>query len=81
MNEGDMDDSSLEHGDLVEIETALRAVNGGASSSLPSPTRSPVDRWPPTIRRPNGLVPLDHCDKESGTPSYKSVPVHVRKVV
>jgi anaerobic selenocysteine-containing dehydrogenase len=27
----------------------------------------------------NGLVPLDYQDKESGTPSYKSVPVRVRK--
>ncbi|OLG64154.1 hypothetical protein BXO554_20615, partial [Xanthomonas oryzae pv. oryzae] len=27
----------------------------------------------------NGLVPLDYQDKESGTPSYKSVPVHIRR--
>jgi hypothetical protein len=25
------------------------------------------------------LVPLDYCDKESGTPSYKSIPVRVRR--
>ena len=28
---------------------------------------------------PNGLVPLDYQDKESGTPSDKSVPVRVRR--
>ena len=28
----------------------------------------------------NGLVPLNYRDKESGTPSYKSMPVHVRRV-
>jgi len=27
----------------------------------------------------NGLVPLDYQDKESGTPSYKSVPVRIRR--
>jgi hypothetical protein len=25
------------------------------------------------------LVPLDYCDKESGTPSYKSIPVRIRR--
>jgi hypothetical protein len=27
----------------------------------------------------NALVPLDYIDKESGTPSYKSVPVRVKR--
>jgi hypothetical protein len=27
------------------------------------------------------LCPLDYQDKESGTPSYKSLPIRVRKVV
>jgi hypothetical protein len=28
----------------------------------------------------NNLCPLDYQDKESGTPSYKSLPIRVRKV-
>ena len=27
----------------------------------------------------NCLVPMDHQDKDSGTPAYKSVPVRLRK--
>jgi anaerobic selenocysteine-containing dehydrogenase len=27
----------------------------------------------------NVLVPLDYGDKESGTPSYKSIPVRIRR--
>ncbi len=37
--------------------------------------RGSVAAYPET----NGLVPLDYQDQESGTPSYKSVPVHVRR--
>ena len=35
--------------------------------------------WRPTIRRLTALVALDHYDEVSGTPSYKSVPVMVRR--
>ena len=27
----------------------------------------------------NVLVPLDYIDQDSGTPSYKSIPVRIRK--
>jgi hypothetical protein len=29
----------------------------------------------------NNLCPLDYQDKESGTPSYKSLPIRIRKVL
>ena len=78
-NEADLSARGLAHGDLVEIETALPS---------PAPRRLTLTAIVYDIARgsvaayypeANGLVPLDYQDKESGTPSYKSVPVHIRK--
>lgn len=78
-NEADLTARGLAHGDLVEIETALPS---------PAPRRLTLTAIVYDIARgsvaayypeANGLVPLDYQDKESGTPSYKSVPVHIRK--
>ncbi|MHA0999169.1 FdhF/YdeP family oxidoreductase [Leclercia pneumoniae] len=77
MNEEDMAERGLEHGDRVDIETALP----GHAQRLEDITvvaysiaRGSVGAYYPEA---NVLVPLDYLDKESGTPSYKSVPVRL----
>ena len=77
MNEDDLAANGLEHGDLVDIETMLP----GRKLRLEKITaiaykiaRGSVGAYYPEA---NVLVPLDYFDKESGTPSYKSVPVQV----
>ena len=77
MNEADLADRGLEHGDLVDIETIV----SGRELRLEKITaiayniaRGSVGAYYPEA---NVLVPLDYIDKESGTPSYKSVPVRV----
>jgi len=77
MNEEDMTERGLEHGDRVDIETAL----SGHAQRLEDITvvaysiaRGSVGAYYPEA---NVLVPLDYLDKESGTPSYKSVPVRL----
>ncbi|QIG91402.1 MULTISPECIES: FdhF/YdeP family oxidoreductase [unclassified Bradyrhizobium] len=78
-NAADLAELGLAHGDLVEIETALPS---GAPRRLTLTAiaydiaRGSVAAYYPEA---NGLVPLDYQDKESGTPSYKSVPVHIRR--
>jgi len=79
MNEGDLAARGLFHGDLVSIEPV---VPDGAARRLtltaicyPIAPGSVAAYYPEA----NGLVPLDYRDKESGTPSYKSVPVDVRR--
>lgn len=77
MNEGDMGQSGLEHGDRVDIETALP----GSTQRLEDITVVAYAIAPGSVGayypEANVLVPLDYLDKESGTPSYKSVPVRL----
>jgi molybdopterin-dependent oxidoreductase alpha subunit len=79
MNEGDLAARGLYHGDLVWVEPA---VPDGAARRLRLTTIC-YDIAPGAVAayypEANGLVPLGYRDKESGTPSYKSVPVHVRR--
>ena len=77
MNEADLEANGLEHGDLVDIETIV----DGRTMRLEKITaiaheiaRGSVGAYYPEA---NVLVPLHYIDKESGTPSYKSVPVRV----
>ncbi len=77
MNEEDMASLGLEHGDRVDIATALP----GSTQTLEDITvvaysiaSGSVGAYYPEA---NVLVPLDYLDKESGTPSYKSVPVRL----
>jgi len=81
MNEEDMAAYGIEHGDLVDIET----VTPGRSLKLKNITaiiyniaKGSVAAYYPEA---NVLVPRDYVDKESGTPSYKSVPVRVARAV
>ena len=79
MNDRDLKAKGLEHGDLVEIETAL--PSGGkrllklTAISYDIAEGSVAAYYPEA----NCLIPIDYQDKESGTPSYKSVPVRVSK--
>jgi molybdopterin-dependent oxidoreductase alpha subunit len=77
MNEEDMAAQGIEHGDQVDIETltpgrTLRLAN--LTAIVYSIAKGSVAAYYPEA---NVLVPLDYIDKESGTPSYKSVPVRV----
>ncbi|MBN3838576.1 FdhF/YdeP family oxidoreductase [Burkholderia sp. Ac-20349] len=78
MNEGDLAACGLEHGDLVDIETV---APGGQPMRLEKITAIAYDIAAGSVGayypEANVLVPLDYIDKESGTPSYKSVPVRV----
>lgn len=77
MNAEDMAAQGIEHGDLVDIETltpgrTLRLAN--ITAIVYGIAKGSVAAYYPEA---NVLVPLDYIDKESGTPSYKSVPVRV----
>jgi molybdopterin-dependent oxidoreductase alpha subunit len=77
MNEADMAARGLEHGDVVDIETIVSGRTmqlKGLTAIAYSIARGSVGAYYPEA---NVLVPLDYIDKESGTPSYKSVPVRV----
>ncbi|NML97541.1 FdhF/YdeP family oxidoreductase [Paraburkholderia sp. RP-4-7] len=81
MNEDDLAERGLEHGDLVDIETAVP----GRQLRLEKITAIAYDIAPGSVGayypEANVLVPLDYIDKESGTPSYKSAPVRVVRSV
>jgi molybdopterin-dependent oxidoreductase alpha subunit len=79
MNESDLAEHGLEHGDLVDIETIvsgrqLRLKN--ITAIVYGIAKGSVAAYYPEA---NVLVPLDYIDKECGTPSYKSVPVKVTR--
>jgi molybdopterin-dependent oxidoreductase alpha subunit len=79
MSEADLAARGLEHGDLVDIETMLP----GRQMRLRNITAIAYNIAPGSVAayypEANVLVPLDYVDKESGTPSYKSVPVQVMR--
>ncbi|MEB3098307.1 FdhF/YdeP family oxidoreductase [Achromobacter sp. D10] len=79
MNREDLAAQGLEHGDLVDIETvsSVRTLRlTGITAIEYSIARGSVAAYYPEA---NVLVPLDYIDKECGTPSYKSIPVRIRK--
>lgn len=79
MNAEDLAAHGLAHGDQVDIETVsssrrLRLENITAIEY--NIARGSVAAYYPEA---NVLVPLDYIDKECGTPSYKSIPVRIRR--
>jgi molybdopterin-dependent oxidoreductase alpha subunit len=82
MNAADLREHGLEHGDCIDVETAL---------DLPHPLRLrnmtavefDIARGSVATYYPEGncLVPLSYHDPASGTPSYKSVPVRISRSV
>lgn len=77
MNEGDMAQLGLEHGDRVDITTALpdctQSLNDITVVAYNISAGSVGAYYPEA----NVLVPLSYRDEDSGTPSYKSVPVRI----
>jgi anaerobic selenocysteine-containing dehydrogenase len=77
MNAEDLAARGLEHGDLVDIET----ISADRTLRLPGITVIEYDiaRGSAAAYYPeaNVLAPLDYIDEDSGTPSYKSIPVRV----
>ncbi|WP_416423674.1 FdhF/YdeP family oxidoreductase [Pseudomonas sp. App30] len=79
MSQADLDSRGLAHGDLVDIET----VTEGRRMRYEKITAIEYKIAPGSVGayypEANSLVPLDYIDKDSGTPSYKSVPVRVMR--
>ncbi|HEY0104880.1 MAG TPA: FdhF/YdeP family oxidoreductase, partial [Rhizomicrobium sp.] len=83
MNKDDLTSRGLAHGDRVEIEAVpypADAPEPGRTLRLTAvaydiPRCSAAAYYPEA----NVLVPLAHHDRKSGTPSYKSIPVRVRR--
>jgi molybdopterin-dependent oxidoreductase alpha subunit len=78
VNEADLAERKLEHGDLVDVETALPSGSRlrlvGLTAVAYDISRGSVAAYYPEA---NALVPLSYHDAQSGTPSYKSVPVRI----
>jgi molybdopterin-dependent oxidoreductase alpha subunit len=84
LNDNDLAARGLEHGDVVDVETVpepddpagpVHVVRGLTAMAYDIPRGAAACYYPET----NGLVALSHYDRRSGTPSYKSVPVRVRR--
>jgi molybdopterin-dependent oxidoreductase alpha subunit len=80
MSKEDLAEHKLEHGDVVDIETALSSDGTnrleGFTVIAYDIARGSVAAYYPEA---NCLVPLSYNDKTSGTPSYKSVPVRITR--
>lgn len=78
VNEADLAMRHLEHGDVVNVETAFAS---GAPLRIAGLTAVAYDIAPGSVAayypEANALVPLAYHDTQSGTPSYKSVPVRI----
>ena len=82
MNERDLAERNLQHGDSVDISTALPAFEhlrlGGFTVVSYDIARGSVAAYYPEA---NCLVPLSYQDEQSGTPAYKSIPVKITRSV
>ncbi|MCS0585148.1 FdhF/YdeP family oxidoreductase [Massilia pinisoli] len=83
VNAADLAERGLEHGDLVDIEgvaahdhTLSPRVLRGFVAVAHDIARGAVAAYYPEA---NGLISLANFDARSGTPSYKSVPVVIRR--
>ena len=80
INEEDLATRLLEHGDVVDVETAIPSSNclrlTGLTAVAYDITRGSVAAYYPEA---NALVPLSYHDQLSRTPSYKSVPVRISR--
>ncbi|EIT7182844.1 FdhF/YdeP family oxidoreductase [Serratia sp. SRS-8-S-2018] len=78
MNDSDLQRLGLEHGDVVDLETALPGSTQrleGITVIAYNISAGSVGAYYPEA---NVLVPLHYIDEGSGTPSYKSVPIRVK---
>ncbi|SEO90491.1 oxidoreductase alpha (molybdopterin) subunit [Luteibacter sp. UNC138MFCol5.1] len=77
VNEDDLEALGVAHGDVVEVSTALRGEEHRClrlTAVAHDIARGSVAAYYPEA---NNLCPLDHHDRQSGTPSYKSIPVRI----
>jgi molybdopterin-dependent oxidoreductase alpha subunit len=78
MNRQDLASHGLNHGDRITVEVALPS---SPPTKLEGFTAIAHDIAPGSVAayypEANNLVPLSHHDPQSGTPSYKSVPVRI----
>jgi anaerobic selenocysteine-containing dehydrogenase len=78
MNEDDMHDCNIEHGDVVDVISLLPSASNlrlaGITAIAYDIARGSIGAYYPEA---NCLLPLGHGDKRSGTPAYKSIPVRV----
>jgi anaerobic selenocysteine-containing dehydrogenase len=79
VNEQDLAACGIAHGDRIDIETTFGNAQElrlcGFTAVAYEIARGSIAAYYPEA---NALVPLDHHDPDSGTPSYKSVPVMIR---
>jgi molybdopterin-dependent oxidoreductase alpha subunit len=80
MNEQDLADHNLKHGDVIDIQTALPSFGhlrlNGFTAVAYDIARGSVAAYYPEA---NCLVPLSYQDEQSGTPAYKSLPVRITR--
>jgi anaerobic selenocysteine-containing dehydrogenase len=80
MSEDDLAAQNLQHGDIVDVETALPAASprrlSGYTVVAYKIANGSVGAYYPEA---NVLLPLDYFDKACGTPSYKSIPVRISR--
>ena len=78
VNDADLAVRKLEHGDVVDVETALAS---DIPLRLVGLTAVVYDIAPGSVAayypEANALVPFSYRDTQSGTPSFKSVPVRI----
>jgi molybdopterin-dependent oxidoreductase alpha subunit len=83
IHERDLADRNLAHGDLVEVEAIPRLGETPARGAALTLTAIAYDvpRGCAAAYYPeaNVLIPLAHHDPASGTPSYKSLPIRLRR--
>ncbi|WP_395396966.1 FdhF/YdeP family oxidoreductase [Novosphingobium sp. BL-8A] len=77
-NADDLAERGLNHGDLVDVLAGSGRVLPGYTVIAHAIARGSLAAYYPEA---NCLVPLHDHDKESGTPSYKSIPVTLQKSV
>jgi len=80
INQEDLAARQIEHGDIIDVETALPSgenlrLNGFTAVAYDIPRGSAAAYYPEA----NCLLPLAYHDEQSGTPSYKSIPVRVTR--
>ncbi|MBO9707503.1 MAG: FdhF/YdeP family oxidoreductase [Caulobacter sp.] len=76
VNAEDLASLGLEHGDRVDVVAGPGRILAGQTALAHAISRGSVAAYYPEA---NCLVALDDHDKRSGTPSYKSIPVTLRR--
>ncbi|MBV4504622.1 FdhF/YdeP family oxidoreductase [Pseudomonas sp. BW13M1] len=79
MNPVDLQARGLAHGDLVDIETVSHGRKMRYERITAIEYKISAGSVGAYYPEANQLVPLDYIDVDSGTPSYKSVPVRVMR--